>query len=160
MRNRKSAVLLGLVGMSLLFAGRVAAAPELDQQQRVLDETRAVVVGGSGPQVPAQVVRSGIPGLLAQVDLPVACETPSTELVVRILDAGAGPSPGQQRARDEDPDRYLRRAGVEAGRVAVSALHPRRDAVRNRAFLARVLPGLRRPVPGQPISARGRLVPG
>jgi PASTA domain len=77
--------------VSLLLAGGAVAAPELDQQQTMLDETEAVVVGGSGPQIPAQVVRGGIAGLITQVDLPVACETSSTPLVVRILDAGASP---------------------------------------------------------------------
>jgi PASTA domain len=93
MRNNKSVALLALVVAGLLIAGQAVAAPVVDQRQNVLDETRAVVVGGSGPQIPAQVVRSGLAGLLAQVELPVACETPSTALVVRILDSG-GASPG------------------------------------------------------------------
>ena len=91
MKSKKSVVLSALVVMSLLLAAGAVAAPELDQQQTALDETRAVIVGGSGPQIPAQVVRSGKAGLLTQVELPVACETSSTELVVRILDAGVGP---------------------------------------------------------------------
>src|SRR5262245_10759281 len=91
MRSKKSVAVLLFAAISLLLAARAAATPELDQQQTLLDETRAVVVGGSGPQIPAQVVRSGIPGLLTQVDLPVACATPSTELVVRILDSSTSP---------------------------------------------------------------------
>jgi hypothetical protein len=91
MRNKKSVALLALGVVSLLLAGGALAAPELDQQQTTLDETVGVVVGGSGPQIPAQVVRGGIAGLLTQVDLPVLCETSSTPLVVRILDSGAGP---------------------------------------------------------------------
>ena len=93
MRNNKPVALLALVAAGLLFAGQAVAAPMVDQRQRVLDETQAVVVGGEGPQVAAQVVRSGVAGLLTQVDLPLACETPSTSLVVRILDSG-GASPG------------------------------------------------------------------
>lgn len=93
MKSKKSLALLALFAVGLLFAGQAAAAPVVDQRQNVLDETRAVVVGGEGPQIPAQVVRSGMAGLLTQVDLPVACETPSTALVVRILDSG-GASPG------------------------------------------------------------------
>ena len=91
MRNKKSVALLALAVVSLLLAGGAVAAPELDQQQTTLDEFEGVVVGGSGPQIPAQVVRGGIAGLLTQVDLPVVCETSSTPLVVRILDSGAGP---------------------------------------------------------------------
>jgi len=91
MRNKKPLALLALTVVSLLLVGAAVAAPELDQQQTVLDETRVVVVGGDGPQIPAQIVRSGIAGLLTHVDLPVLCETPSTSLVVRILDAGVGP---------------------------------------------------------------------
>jgi hypothetical protein len=91
MKNKKFVALLALAVVSLLLAGGAVAAPELDQQQTVLDETQAVVVGGSGPQIPAQVVRGGMAGLLTQVDLPVICETSSTPLVVRILDSGASP---------------------------------------------------------------------
>jgi hypothetical protein len=91
MRNKKSLAVLALAVGSLLLAGGAVAAPELDQQQTLLDETVGVVVGGSGPQIPAQVVRGGIAGLVTQVDLPVLCETPSTPLVVRILDSGASP---------------------------------------------------------------------
>jgi hypothetical protein len=91
MRNKKSIALLVLAFASLALAGGAVAAPELDQQQTLLDEEIAVVVGGEGPQVPAQVVRSGIPGLLTQVELPIACETPTTALVVRILDASVSP---------------------------------------------------------------------
>jgi hypothetical protein len=91
MRNKKSLAVLALAVGSLLLAGGAVAAPELDQQQTLLDETVGVVVGGSGPQIPAQVVRGGIAGLVTQVDLPVLCETPSTPLVVRILDSGGSP---------------------------------------------------------------------
>jgi hypothetical protein len=93
MRSKKSAVLFALVAVGLLFAGRAAAAPIVDQRQNVLDESFAMVVGGSGPYIPAQVVTSGMAGLLTQVELPVACETPSTALIVQILDSG-GTSPG------------------------------------------------------------------
>lgn len=91
MRIKTSVALLVLAVVSLVLAGGAVAAPELDQQQTVLDEDIAIVVGGSGPQVPAQVVRSGITGLLTQVELPVACETPTTALVVRVLDASVSP---------------------------------------------------------------------
>jgi hypothetical protein len=91
MRNKKSVALLALVVASMLFAGRAAAAPELDQRQTTLDEDYAVIIGGDGPQIPAQVVRAGIAGLLTHVDLPVGCESPSTNLVVQILDSGESP---------------------------------------------------------------------
>lgn len=91
MTSHKSAVLAALAVASLLFAGAAAAEPSLDQRQTLLDESQAAVIGGSGPQIPAQVVRSGITGVLTQVDVPVACEESSTPLVVQILDSGESP---------------------------------------------------------------------
>ena len=89
--KRKPLVLLLLAVASLLVAGGAAATPLLDQRQTNLDEDFVVLIGGDGPQIPGQVVRSGMAGLLTAVELPVACETPSTSLVVQILDAGESP---------------------------------------------------------------------
>ena len=73
--KRKPLVLLLLAVASLLVAGGAAATPLLDQRQTNLDEDFVVLIGGDGPQIPGQVVRSGMAGLLTAVELPVACET-------------------------------------------------------------------------------------
>ncbi len=91
MSIQKSAALVALAVASLLFAGQAVAEPSLDQRQLTLDEGEAIVIGGSGPQIPAQVVKSGITGVLTQVALPLACEESSTPLVVQILDSGESP---------------------------------------------------------------------
>jgi hypothetical protein len=91
MKKRKSLVLFLLAVGSLLVAGGAAAVPALDQRQTTLDEDFTVLIGGDGPQIPGQVVRAGMAGLLTRVDLPIGCETPSTSLVVQILDASDRP---------------------------------------------------------------------
>jgi PASTA domain len=91
MKKKKSLVLLLLAVGSLLVTGGAAAAPALDQRQTTLDEDFTVLIGGDGPQIPGQVVRSGMAGILTAVELPVGCDTPSTSLVVQILDASDCP---------------------------------------------------------------------
>ena len=91
MRINRSFVLLAVAVASLLVAGGAAAVPALDQRQTTLDEDFTVLIGGDGPQIPCQVVRSGMAGLLTAVEMPVGCDTPSTSLVVQILDASDRP---------------------------------------------------------------------
>lgn len=81
--------LISALVAGFLFTGLAAAAPVLDQQQTTLDTSRVAGIGGSGPQILGQVVTSGMAGLLTQVDLPVGCDSPSTNLVVQIRDSGA-----------------------------------------------------------------------
>ena len=83
-----SSVLLALVFVSLVFAGRAVAAPELDQQQTTLKSDVVLALGGNSQQILGQVVKSGIPGVLSQVDLPVDC---ASSLVVQIVESTGSP---------------------------------------------------------------------
>ena len=81
-----AAALASVLAGALLFTGAAVATPTLDQQQTILDMDRVFVIGGTGPQTLAQIVTSGTPGLLTQVDLPVACD--SSNLLVEIRESG------------------------------------------------------------------------
>jgi hypothetical protein len=85
-----SAVLTG----AFMLTGLAAATPVLDQQQTIVDPRNGPGIGGSGPQVMAQVVRSGKAGLLAQVELPLGCN--ASNLLLQIRDATPfGRRPGE-----------------------------------------------------------------
>jgi hypothetical protein len=88
--HRQWSALIVLAG-ALSLPGLAAGASALDQQQITLDPNIQILVGGSGPQVPAQVVTSGIPGLLTQVDLHLSC-APSSDLRVEIREASSSPA--------------------------------------------------------------------
>jgi hypothetical protein len=75
--------------LALLLAGSAAASPVVDQQQTILDPDVSALIGGTGPQVMAQVVRSGTAGHLVQVELPLGCD--NSALVVQIRDAVTRP---------------------------------------------------------------------
>ena len=81
-----AAALASVLAGALLLTGAAAAAPTLDQQQTTLDMDRVFVIGGESQQTLAQIVTSGTPGLLTQVDLPVACD--SSNLLVEIRESG------------------------------------------------------------------------
>jgi PASTA domain len=88
MNTRRLAALMCVALAGTLFlTGLAQAAPGLDQQQTTLDMNRLLVIGGNGPQTLAQVVTSGTPGLLTQVDLPVLCG--DSGFVLEIRDSGA-----------------------------------------------------------------------
>ena len=99
-----SSVLLALVFVSLVCVGRAVAAPELDQQQTTLKSDAVLALGGNSHQILGQVVKSGIPGVLSQVDLPINCG--SSPLVVQIVESTG--SPGAMvlatQTYDVDPD--------------------------------------------------------
>lgn len=88
--RRVLAALPACVTAALVLTVSAAATPVLDQQQAVVDPQNAPLIGGSGPQVMAQVVRSGMAGLLAQVDVPLSCNDGAT-LVLQIRDAAGRP---------------------------------------------------------------------
>jgi PASTA domain-containing protein len=83
---RLTAALTPALAAALLFSGPAAATPVLDQQQTTLDINSELGIGGPDNQILAQVVRSGVAGLLAQIDLPVECG-PSASLLLEIRDA-------------------------------------------------------------------------
>jgi len=68
---------------ALMLTGLAVATPVLDQQQTIRDPRNGPAIGGSGPQVMAQVVRSGKAGLLAQIDLPLGCNASNLLLQIR-----------------------------------------------------------------------------
>jgi PASTA domain-containing protein len=86
--SSRTAAILSCV-MALVFTGPAAATPVVDQQQVIRDPNVGALIGGSGPQVMAQVVRSGMAGLLTEVRLPLGCD--NSTLVVRIFDAVTRP---------------------------------------------------------------------
>jgi PASTA domain len=81
-----AAALATVLAGALLVTGAAVATPTLDQQQTTLDMDRVFEIGGMGPQTLAQIVTSGTPGLLTQVELPVACD--SSDLLVEIRESG------------------------------------------------------------------------
>jgi hypothetical protein len=87
-----SAALVALVVANLVLASGASAAPEPDQRQTTL-ETDVVLAIGAGfesQQVLGQIVRSGIAGVLTQIDLPVDCGT-SSPLVLQIVESAGSP---------------------------------------------------------------------
>jgi PASTA domain len=91
-RRRWTALIV--VAGALSFPGLAVGAPVVDQQQ-ALDLSSAALVGGSGgsgPQIMAQIVTSGMPGLLTEVDLPLGCQA-ATTILVEIRDAAGTPLP-------------------------------------------------------------------
>jgi hypothetical protein len=169
MKKKKSLVLLLLAVGSLLVTGGAAAAPALDQRQTTLDEDFTVLIGGDGPQIPGQVVRSGMAGILTAVELPVGCDTPSTSLVVQILDASDRPGttviashtvsgltdeldwtsiaiPAQRSSppRPSSPSRSPRRAGAGSCRDRLRPIRIRAGAAGTRARPIRPGSGRRR----------------
>jgi PASTA domain len=75
---------------ALLLPGSAQAAPVLDQQQTLMDTNIELAVGGGSDQKLAQVVTSGVAGLLTEVRLPLACES-TASLTLQINDAGTAP---------------------------------------------------------------------
>lgn len=72
------------------YAGPPASASTIDQQQNLMDTSIALAVGGGSDQKLAQVVTSGVAGLLTEVRLPIACDGVAS-LTLTINDAGQGP---------------------------------------------------------------------
>jgi hypothetical protein len=70
-----------VVALVLVFTGAAAAAPELDQQQILIEPGINLVVGGPYNQRLAQIVLPGIAGLVSEVQVPVSCNASSTLLV-------------------------------------------------------------------------------
>ena len=70
----------------------IHAAPVLDQQQPVINNSAGFVIaiGGGAQQKLAQVVTAGISGLLTEVRLPVSCSNPGPGLIVEIQGVTAG----------------------------------------------------------------------
>jgi hypothetical protein len=85
-----STALLALVVANLVFSARAVAALEVDQQQTTLNSDLMLAIGWESHQVLGQVVRSGIAGVLTQVDLPVGCG-PSSDLALQIVDSTGSP---------------------------------------------------------------------
>src|SRR5262245_66412816 len=66
------------------------ATPVIDQQQPLIDASvGGLVIGGTSTQKLAQVVTTGVPGLLAEIRLPVACD-PGSNLIVEIQGVSGG----------------------------------------------------------------------
>ena len=120
-----SVALAVLVVASLVLASPASAAPEPDQQQTTL-ETDVVLAIGAGfesQQVLGQVVRSGIAGVLTQIDLPVDCGT-SSPLVLQIVESAGSPGAtvlATQTFSDLPPPTMGWRSFVLAGRPFVPA---------------------------------------
>lgn len=86
---------ISAVAGALTLTGLAAAMPVLDQQQTIVDPGSGPLIGGSGPQVMAQVVRSGKAGLVAQVELSLSCND-SASVVLQVRDASTfGRRPGE-----------------------------------------------------------------
>jgi hypothetical protein len=87
-RRRIGSGVVAAAFLALAFPAAARAEPVADQQQLVLsDSGRNIVV--SGEQWLAQVVRSGRPGFLAAVSVPVTCSVeslPDATVVVEIRD--------------------------------------------------------------------------
>lgn len=79
-----------VVAGSLVLAGSSASAPTVDQQQNLMDTTTALAVGGDSDQKLAQVVTSGMAGLLTEVRVPIACDG-AASLTLTINDASQKP---------------------------------------------------------------------
>lgn len=77
----KTPLVATAIALSLTFVGPAAGAPEVDQQQLTVNPNGWVSVGGPSEQRIAQIVRAGIPGLLAEVHLPIQCGPNATVLL-------------------------------------------------------------------------------
>jgi len=80
-----------VVLLALSATAGASATPVLDQQQTTLVTDRVATVGGSGNQVLAQIVVSGVAGRLAEVDLPVGCVPQSSSFLLEIREAVVQP---------------------------------------------------------------------
>jgi PASTA domain len=74
----------------LLLPASAQAAPVLDQQQTLMDTNTELAVGGGSDQKLAQVVTSGVAGLLTEVRVPISCDS-AASLTLQINDADTGP---------------------------------------------------------------------
>lgn len=77
----KIPVATAAITLSLTLPGTAASAPEIDQQQPAVDPTFYWTIGGPINRGFAQIVTAGIPGVLTEVQLPVACDARANLLV-------------------------------------------------------------------------------
>ena len=82
MKARKAGLALCL---ALLLPALALAAPTLDQQQTQRDTSQQNTLGGGSEQKLAQVVTSGVAGLLTEVRVPLVCFD-NTTLTIEIRD--------------------------------------------------------------------------
>lgn len=99
-RGRLVAVLAG-IGALLGLPGSARAIPAIDQQQPVMNTSIAFGVGGSSEQKLAQVVVSGVAGLVTEIRVPLSCE-PAASVTLEINDADTSPG-GANLARSTFP---------------------------------------------------------
>jgi hypothetical protein len=89
-RSFRLAVGLSLLPLAFAFPGTASAALTLDQQQPTVDlAIGGLAVGGASSQMLAQTLTAGISGTLAEVQLPVSCDSGS-DLVVQIEGVSGG----------------------------------------------------------------------
>src|SRR5262249_38341822 len=88
-RRRSVFALLGVLGL-LVLPGSASAIPAIDQQQPDVNTSIALAVGGSSEQKVAQVVTSGVAGLLTELRVPLSCD-PAASVTLEINDADTSP---------------------------------------------------------------------
>jgi hypothetical protein len=89
------------VAAVLIVPGSARAAPTLDQQQSLMNTTISYAVGGDSDEKFAQVVTSGVAGLLSEVRVPLVCGS-AASVTLEINNADTSPG-GTTLARSTFP---------------------------------------------------------